>query len=267
MAKGDMNSKQRKLAPTLWRTCRAMMNPLRLRLLRMVFDHDDAYTVTDFAKALGVEQSTATIYLRQLNARGLVGVRRQRIKVFYNTEPDRSLPEALAIRETMRTLCASPMTDEWVSTLMTVLRAFSHFNRLAMIERLFDGPATVDELSGCMGVCVKSLYHHLRFIHSAGLLSVRTACRQPTVIALREDVHPLAAALLDVLRRERAEGRTYKNRAIREKPDRATRLVLRKVAKAEGNPQTRWRDNAKMKPKRGKLKQVDRKAHLEVDGD
>ena len=83
---------------------------------------------------------------------------------------------------------------------------------------------------------------------------------------LREDVHPLAAALLSVLRGERSEGRTYKNRAVREKPDRATRVVLRKIAKAEGNPQTNWRDVSKMKPKRGKMKKTDRKAHLEVDG-
>ena len=260
-----MNENQHKLTPTLWRTCRAMMNPLRLRLLRMVFDHDDAYTVTDFAKALGVEQSTATIYLRQLNARGLIGVRRQRIKVFYNTEPDRSLPEALAIRETMRALCSDPMSEEWVSDVMTVLRAFSHFNRLAMLERLFDGPATLDEISEAMGVCVKSLYHHLRFLHSAGLLSVQMACRRPTVIALREDVHPLAAALLGVLRGERSDGRTYKNRAVREKPDRATRKVLRKIAKAEGNPKANWRVVSKLKPKRGKLKRADRKAYLEVD--
>ena len=262
-----MRSEQVKLAPTLWRTCRAMMNPLRLRLLRMVFDHDDAYTVTDFAKALGVEQSTATIYLRQLNARGLIGVRRQRIKVFYNTQPDRSLPEALAIRETMRTLCSGQMSEGWVSEILTVLRAFSHFNRLAMLERLFDGPATLDDLSDAMGVCVKSLYHHLRFLHSAGLLSVQMACRQPTVIALRKDVHPLAAALLGVVRGERSDGRTYKNRAVREKPDRATRKVLRKVARAEGNPRLNWRDGSKMKPKRGKLKKSDRRAHLEVDGE
>ena len=267
MAKGDMNSKQRKLAPTLWRTCRAMMNPLRLRLLRMVFDHDDTYTVTDFAKALGVEQSTATIYLRQLNARGLIGVRRQRIKVFYNTEPDRSLPEALAIREAMRKLCAGRMTDGWVTEIMTVLRAFSHFNRLAMLGRLLEGPATLDELASAAGVCVKSLYHHLRFLHSAEILSVRMAFRQPTVVALREDVHPLAAALLSVLRGERAEGRTYKNRAVREVPDRATRVVLRKIAKAEGNPRGCWQNISKMKPKRGKMKTADRKAHLEVDGD
>lgn len=260
-----MGKRENELAPTLWRTCRAMMNPLRLNLLRTVFDHDDAYTVTDFAKALGIEQSTATIYLRQLNARGLIGVRRQRIKVFYNTNPDRSLPEALAIRETMRTLCAGEVSGDWIPEVMTILRAFSHFNRLAMLGRLFHGPATIGELSDAAGVCVKSLYHHLRFINSAGLLVIKGACRQPTVISLQSDVHPLAAALLDALRGDFAKGRSYRNTADAERPDRVTRQVLRKVAKIEGEPRLHWREKSMMKPRNGKMKSPDRKAHLEVD--
>jgi len=260
-----MGKRKDELAPTLWRTCRAMMNPLRLRLLRMVFDHDDSYTVTDFARALGVEQSTATIYLRQLNARGLIGVRRQRIKVFYNTDPDRSLPEALAIRETMRKLFSGSLTDEWVSEVMTILRAFSHFNRLAMLERLFRGPATLAELSEAAGVCVKSLYHHLRFLNSAGLLRVEETYHRPTVVSLRDDAHPLAVALLAVLRGEGSKGRSYKNLADRERPDRATRKVLLEIAQAEGNPRANWREKSAMKPKRGKMKSSDRRAHLEVD--
>ena len=259
--------KQKQLAPTLWRTCRAMMNPLRLQLLRMVFEHDDSYTVSDFARTLGVEQSTATIYLRQLNARGLIGVRRQRIKVFYNTTPDRSLPEALVIREIMRPLCASPMTDERMSEIMTVLRAFSHFNRLAMLEQLLKGSATISELSDAAGVCVKSLYHHLKFLHSAGLLLVQKTYRRSPVISLRKDLGPLAKALLDVLRGEQAENRTYKNHAAQEYPDRATRVALRKIARAENHPKQNWRDNSKMKVKHRKMKKADRKAHLEVDGD
>jgi len=261
-----MGNGEKPLAPTLWRTCRALLNPLRLNLLRMVFDHDDTYTVTDFARALGIEQSTATIYLRQLNARGLIGVRRQRIKVFYNTNPDRSLPEALSIRETMRKLFAGQLDEEWVAEFMTILRAFSHFNRLAMLGRLIRGPATISELSEAAGVCVKSLYHHLRFLNSAELLVVSGSHRQPSMISLREQVPPLAAALLSVLSGEKAKGRTYRNDANHEIPDAATKSVLRKIARSEGDPAKHWREKSVMKPRCGRMKSVDRKAHIEVEG-
>lgn len=257
-----MRKSNTKLAPTLWRTCRAMMNPLRLQLLRLVFEHDDEYTVTEFAKALHIEQSTATIYLRQLNARGLIGVRRQRIKVFYNTEPDRSLPEALAIRESMRELCREKLTKGWLTETMTVLRAFTHFNRLAILGELMKGPATLQELSKAIGVCVKSLHHHLAFLMPTGMVSVSG---YPLTLSLRDDVHPLATALLGVLRSEFESGRSYRNNARPERLDHATRMVLRKVASAEGNPRLNWQNGAKMKPKRGRMSASNRKAHLEVD--
>lgn len=257
--------KGEKLAPTLWRTCRALMNPLRLELLRMVFDHDDEYSVTEFSKALGIEQSTASIYLRQLNARGLIGVRRQQIKVFYNTTPDRSLPEALRIREAMRTFFNGKLDEQWVSDVMTVLRAFTHFNRLAMLSRLLQGPATINDLKEATGVCVKSLYHHLKFLNSADLLVVTETYRKPTEIALPASVHPMARVLLDILRDENGKGRTYKNKARREKLDVASRMILHRVAVAEGNPRENWKVKEKMKPRRGGMNVARPTAHLKVE--
>ena len=74
----------KKLRPTLWRTCRALMNDARLELLRAVVEHNDELNVSELARLVNVSQPAATIALRLLQSRGLIGVRRERLSVFYN---------------------------------------------------------------------------------------------------------------------------------------------------------------------------------------
>lgn len=77
----------------MWRTCRALLNSTRLGMLKIAFENEGNLCVRDYAKILSIPDSIASIYLRQLNARGLIGVKRDRIKVFYNGNQDRSLPD------------------------------------------------------------------------------------------------------------------------------------------------------------------------------
>ena len=72
------------LAPTLWRTCRVLMNEERLRLFKTVIEHPDEMNVSQIARCLEIPQPHATNGLRALQARGLLGVRRERFSVFYN---------------------------------------------------------------------------------------------------------------------------------------------------------------------------------------
>ena len=83
-----------RLIPTVWRTARVLANENRLRFLMAVFKARGTKSVSLLADEIGVAVSTASIYLRALNARGLVDVRRHSSFVFYGGGKDRSLPEA-----------------------------------------------------------------------------------------------------------------------------------------------------------------------------
>ncbi len=116
---------------------------------------------------------------------------------------------------------------------MTIMKAFSHFNRLAMITRLAEGPATIDDLRQAIGGCVKSIYHHLEFLNVAGLITVAHAFHRPSVFQLVPPVHPLTRTLLEITLQRQSRFRKYWNAPIGDDNDRTTRYVLRKIARAE----------------------------------
>ena len=244
-----------KLRPTLWRTCRALLNGMRLRMLKLALEGEGALCVRDYAKMLSIPDSIASIYLRQMNARGLLGVTRDRIKVFYNGNQDASLPDSILVQKALRDYFAKGAKKGWESEIMTILRAFSHFNRLAILVRLSEGPATMSELFDSMGVCVKSVYHHLGFLHAAGLLTETRKCRRPSVFTLVEPVHPVCRVLLSLVRAGAREGRSYYNGGSGRRTDRASRATLKKISKAEGSSRATWK---KRGPKRDVAKKMPR---------
>lgn len=229
-----MKSSKEKLRPTIWRTVRAAMNPIRLNILKTVlFSAEREFCVSDIARMFNIDQPVATIYLRQLNARGLVGVERGRIKVFYNGRQDRSLPDSVAFQDALRQCLAGKLPDGWESELMTIMKAFTHFNRLAIITRLAEGPADVSDLMQAVGGCVKSIYHHLRILYSADLISGDMKPRTATVFRLNAAKHPLACTLLKITLRNQHRFAKYWNAPIGDDTDPATQTVLRKLRKAE----------------------------------
>ena len=260
-----MQKTEKKLRPTLWRTCRALMNATRLRMLRLAIEGDGALCVRDYAKGLGLTDAVASIYLRQLNARGLIGVRRDRIKVFYNGEQDRSLPDSMALQTALRAFFATDPKSGWESEIMTILRAFSHFNRLAILIRLADGPATLDDLFKAMGVCVKSVYHHLGFLHAAGLIEEQRVYHRPSSFSLVRPTHPFAETLLWLLLQGAGKGENYYNVGSGRGTDRATKTVLRKIAKAEHDPRKNWRSCGPKRPKRKSMSSQAEKALTDDD--
>lgn len=229
-----------KLRPSLWRTCRAIRNPIRLRLLREVFAHDGEKCVSSLARSVEIEEPLASVYLRQLNARGLIGVSRERIRVIYNTCPDRSLPEARKLQDVLRGYLARELADGWDVELVRLIDAFSHPNRLAMLIRLARGPATIHQLVQATGVVVKSIYHHLRFFTSAGLIMWERNAHGSTAIRLVPPTHPVVCALLELTLAHAEAGQNYHLEGSSH-VDAVTRAVLRKVGIAEGESCGNWK--------------------------
>lgn len=252
------------LRPTLWRTVRAVMNEQRLRLLRDVFAHDGEFCVRQIAVRAGIDDPIASIYLRQMNARGLLGVRRDRIKVFYNTEPDRSLPEAVSLQAALRKCISGRQTKGWELKLMTVLRGFSHFNRLAVLLRLAQGPARYDELVDAMGVCVKSFYHHLHYLRCADLVTTDSIGGE-RVFVLVQPSHPVAVCLMKLLLSDRYASAAYYNSGSGRKTDRAEKSVMKRLSAHEENSCGRWQVKQTMKSRSRPLERGARDALIESE--
>ena len=248
-----------KLRPTFWRTCRAVMNETRLRLLKAVVESQGKACVVQLARAVDIDESLASICLRQLNARGLLGVRRERIKVLYNTDHDRSLPDSVAFQEALVKYLRQDLTANWEIDLIRRLKAFTHFNRLAIIIRLAEGPATIAELYDSVGVVVKSLYHHLKYLTGAKLVEVERRYGEGSVIKLVPQDHPVVQTMLRVILAGAKDGQRYYNPGSGT-VDVATRKVLKKVAAAEGNPRANWMNPKPFVPKKGTIPLRNRRA-------
>lgn len=166
--------------PILWRMVRSVLNPTRLRILKLIYGHAEPLCVRQVSRLMGMDEPVASIYLRQMNEQGLLNVQRHEIKVLYRAWPDCPCSEARRFQSVLAARFREDESDGWELRLMTRLRAFSHFNRLAILVRLSEGVAGIRDLRVTMGTCVKTieqtcpggvwkcLYKHVR----AGLRSV-----------------------------------------------------------------------------------------------
>lgn len=173
------------------------MNDVRLRLLWAVVSNADRLNVTAIARLLGIPQPVATNGLRALQSRGLIGVRRERYSVYYNLSEDRSLPAATRLRDAFVEYFGSrELPSDWTGEIMVRLKAFTHFNRLAMLRRLAQGDATKADLEKAAGVVVKTVEHHLHCLSLAGLVAGRSGNDRHGLYRLVPQEHPVFRELL-----------------------------------------------------------------------
>ena len=188
----------KELRPTLWRTARALANADRLKLMRLVSNANGAKGVSEIAAEAGLPVPTASIYLRTLNARGLISVVRLGRYVYYGTESDRSLPVAIAIQKSFRSLFAHKrLPDNWTDVLLPTLRAYSSPRREAIMRILLEHPQICySELLSRSGMCEMTFLRHLGILAGAGL----AACDSTKSYSLARPRNSLESVLRAALR-------------------------------------------------------------------
>ncbi len=236
----SMPMTETKLKPTYWRTCRALANEDRLRLFKAVAENDGRLSVRDYARMLGLQEDVASVYLRHMNSRGLLGVSRHHIKVMYNVKTDRSLPQSAELQKVLLSYVRNDPPAGWEDSLVRLFKGFTHFNRLAMIIRLAEGEATLEDLNKSVGTMVKSLYHHMRFLYGAGLVEEHRLAKGLHVYRLKPQTNPVARVLLKHVLEGVKDGERYYNPKVA-KPDSASRAVLKKIRREEGTTASNWK--------------------------
>lgn len=161
------------LKPTLWRTARALANGDRLNLMRLVSTAKGAKGVSELAAEADLPIPTASIYLRALNARGLISVVRSGPYVYYGTGPDRSLPTAVKLQRSFARLFALPqLPKDWKERLLPVLRAYSNPRREALVRIMLSvQPIGYSGLHQASGLCETSFLRHLGVLMDAGIVA------------------------------------------------------------------------------------------------
>lgn len=146
------------LRPTLWRTCRAIANPARLDLLRLLFAESES-SVCALAAETGVSEQVASAHLRVLRARGMLTARPSGRWVYYVPRANPEVDNAELILQTLRTCCKKGMTNEEIVQCAT---AFTHKRRIGIIAALNGSPLKAEDLSHKVQVPLPSLFRHLQ---------------------------------------------------------------------------------------------------------
>jgi ArsR family transcriptional regulator, arsenate/arsenite/antimonite-responsive transcriptional repressor len=159
MASDPHNRVTASLRPTLWRTARALANHVRLRLLEHLLRHPSGLTVSEIAHALRLPVPTASLYLRILNARGLLGAQRRGRWVVYRAIPDRTVPEAARLLEALKKAFLSERRS--IADIFHQLTAFTHPRRAIVVQALGKGDLSLFALSARTGIHRDSLLRHV----------------------------------------------------------------------------------------------------------
>lgn len=123
-------------------------------------------TVSEVAKHLKLGRPLASLYLRSLNARGLLEARRTGRKVIYLPHPDETVPGTeLLLRSLGQTFRSD--TDA-VKNVFRLATAFTHPRRIRVIQALHGRPLSVRQLKLKTGVSEDALRRHLKKLTARG---------------------------------------------------------------------------------------------------
>ncbi len=177
-----------KLRPTLWRTCRAISDESRLKLLWRLMQEGEM-SMTQLAKSVGLSAPNASKHLRILNSRGLLKADRRGLYLFYSAEPNAGVDHAPELLEALCTCQANAVSYSEVIRLAT---AFTHLRRVAIVRALKNAAMPEAALSIATHISPESLYRHIRKLESRGFVK-----KEGERVWLEEQKKPLEKALLD----------------------------------------------------------------------
>ncbi len=159
------------LAPTLWRTCRALANRRRLQLLRCLIKQKAPVRVTDAAELLGASLSATSQCLRALNARGLLRAQRKGRDVVYQVGHDPALPQSRVLLDALQSELGRSRRS--LENAFDALTGFTHPRRIALVQAVARGLVRPHEIRTATRVSTRAAARHLDKLVRRGYLARR----------------------------------------------------------------------------------------------
>jgi len=155
------------LQPTIWRTCRALANLNRLQIFSHLLKHDRC-SVTDVAGTLGLSLPVASLYLRALNARGLLMAERVGRFVYYRVGANKSVHGAETLVRVLRETLGKGQSSEQIFRDLT---AFTHPRRVDIVRTLrHSGYMQPAELRRLCRMSRRAARRHISKLERRGLI-------------------------------------------------------------------------------------------------
>lgn len=156
------------LKPTVWRTCRVLASPVRLRILQSLFLGKEL-PVSAVAAKVGISPTLASEYLRALGARGLLIARQQSRWVLYRPGSD---PSILGTDELLRALRKELGHGRGgIACVFRQVTAFTHPRRVAIARALGSGALPTIALARRTGISRIALQRHLSKLFRRGFVT------------------------------------------------------------------------------------------------
>lgn len=180
------------LNPTLWRTCRVLAGPKRLKLLRQIFEGPER-NVSRLAGAVRIGEPDASQELRRLQSRGLLRRRAQGANIVYQPFPDPQVASAAPLLKALKTALADPPDND--ENLIRIAAGMAHERRIEIARILMRGGKTPRELSALARIRPTPLYHHLQRLKAGGFIH-----RAGHKLVFQVPHNPLAQTLVKLIR-------------------------------------------------------------------
>lgn len=194
-----MKSGSQAYHPTVWRTCRALMNERRLACLVIVLK-SPGLSVGKVADNAGVPENQASINLRALQSRGLLSARRDGRWIRYYPEADPLVRHAAKVLNAIRRELSDRDKLELVK-LKETLRAFTHSRRLTILKCLtLHSGLTVEGIVAKARISQPAVSRHMETLRHSGL--VFTTKDGGWRLTARRKLSALAKTLLTVIESE-----------------------------------------------------------------
>ena len=155
--------------PIAWRVCRALDNPVRLAMLRVVLTSRRPMTVGDICDRVAEKESVTSQYLRLLNAQGFIVATRRGRNVLYERRKDagRALARVIDELEAM----FSRGGHGWMEAVLETLPGFSNARKTCMLSTLRNhGSLKIETLAERTCMPVKTCYRIVGELSSCGLV-------------------------------------------------------------------------------------------------
>jgi DNA-binding transcriptional ArsR family regulator len=175
------------LSPTLWRTCRVLSNESRLRMLWRLFESGEM-SMGQLARSCGLGESSASMHLRALNARGLISAERRKLYVFYASVANSKVRHATDLLDALKACHDKSDPIPWIINQTT---AFTHLRRIEIVKALSHGNLGTVDLSLKTRISPLALYRHVRKLIARGYVE-----NNQDELCLTVQSHPLGQALL-----------------------------------------------------------------------
>jgi len=172
------------LQPTLWRTCRVLANTNRLRLLAQLV-RKQPQSVSELAALVTLTLPVASQCLRALESRGLLKVKRIRLRVEYRMP---STAEAGTLADLITAL-KTALGREPIPTvrIIKLATAFTHPSRIAIYRCLNGSRKTPMQIQSAIPISAPALSRHLGKLVARGFVELDdvgrcTAIKHPEAI-------------------------------------------------------------------------------------